>query len=134
MKRIGKLVCVLLVLVMILTMTALAAEVRGSGQLLDYEAYIDVSRGSEISIDCTATGNGRMTEIGVSRIVIYEQSGSAWISVDTLSGSSETNTVSYSDVFYFDGEPDTTYQIRVTFVAEDADGHDAKITSEIVTT
>ena len=132
MKRLTRLFVTLFVLAMCLSIFA-GASIRASGQLDEYKTFISTGTSGKITIKCTAKGTGIMDEIGVSRIVIYEKNGSSMTSVETIQGTSETDTVSYSDTFYFDGDSGTTYQIRVTFFAENSEGYDTGITSETVT-
>lgn len=95
-------------------------------------SFIDVSRegNGQFAITFSIRGTGKMSRIGAKSITISEKVGSSWdeiVSYDQYdSGMSRTNSATYANTLYFDGNIGTEYKFEVVVFAQDTSGSDTE--------
>ena len=132
----------LLVIISIISITlstsAFAAVTRESAQLSSYSLDATSPGSGRIATKVVIVGSGKMKEIGVESIYIYEANGTAWRYVDRFSkddpGMYSTDAYGFADTIYYNGEPKTDYKLVVTIFAKDSKGSDSRTKDLYVTT
>ena len=121
----------LIILISMVLSTVSFAAVTSSAYIGATGAYITRS-GDDVNVYFTIVGRGIMTEIGASKIYLYEQNGNAWSKVYTFDSSDPNYTsdmLSYnagakgSHVTY-PGDSSKNYYATVYFYAANANGSD----------
>lgn len=116
-----------LIIVMLLSMPAFAAENRASDQIGRHDIKVTALDG-QIGIKASIYGNGPMNKLGCESIYVYWQYGSAWISDDWLLEDDynmySTNTAAHMANYFFDSEPGVRYKVVITMFAENDEGRD----------
>ena len=113
-----------------------AVEQRASEQLSYY--YIDVTSSDKmIDTDFTVRGTKTMDKIGCEGILIYEKSGSRWVSVASFdeddADMSVTRMVSHSNTISWACKSGVEYRVDVTIFAENSAGRDTRSKTVYVT-
>lgn len=125
--KIKRCLALALVIVMILSIPAFAAENRASDQIGRHDIKVTALDG-QIGIKASIYGNGPMNKLGCESIYVYWQYGSAWISDDWLLEDDynmySTNTAAHMANYFFDSEPGVRYRVVITMFAENDEGRD----------
>lgn len=125
--KIKRCLALALVIVMILSIPAFAAENRASDQIGRHDIKVTALDG-QIGIKASIYGNGPMNKLGCESIYVYWQYGSAWISDDWLLEDDynmySTNTAAHMANYFFDSEPGVRYRVVITMFAENDAGRD----------
>jgi len=131
MNRIIRTASLFLSFFFILTATPVFAAETASGQIDSY--YIDVyeSDDGQIAIEFDVIGSGTMDYIGAESIAVYYKDGTRWIFLDENtrdnSGMSRSNTYSFTNTIYYDGDSGYDYKVVVEIFAENDEGYDSRI-------
>lgn len=130
MKKIMKTISLILVLAMLLSTYAFAAETRSSAYLFSYCGVLSRTSSGKLLIEFDATGMGTMTAIGASTIKVYKSNGQlvkAYYYTDTgCSGMLGYNTTVHGSSLTYTGVAGETYYCIITFYARNANGYDSK--------
>lgn len=125
--KIKRCLALALIIVMILSIPAFAAENRASDQIGRHDIKVTALDG-QIGIKASIYGNGPMNKLGCESIYVYWQYGSAWISDDWLLEDDynmySTNTAAHMANYFFDSEPGVRYRVVITMFAENDEGRD----------
>ena len=146
-KTFVRICAAILVLCMVSSLPTFAASATNrpeSESVLRASEYIssfaiDVTRewNGQLAITFSVIGTGRMSRIGAKSIEISEKVGNSWnevVSYDQYdSGMSKTNTVTYANTIFFNGEIGTKYRIVVTIFSQGSTGSDSETETFIVT-
>lgn len=109
-----------------------AVATRSSLYLSDYSASISAGKNSTISISATIYGNGYLSEIGVSKVTVYESSDGRNYSIygtylsDDYPSMMSSGTQYRDTVVQFTGTVGRTYKATVYCYGSDGSGSDAK--------
>ena len=138
MKIKFRIVAIITILSVLLSTSGFATSTRASDQISGYSIDAVSPSSGRIAIKVVVIGTGIMDEIGAESIYIYEANGTAWRYVDRFSkddpGMYHTDTHTFADTIYYDGEPKTDYKLVVTIFAEDEHGSDSRTKDAYVTT
>ena len=78
-----------------------------------------------------------MDELGAEEVVVYRNSGSKWVKVDSYdrndSGMTQLNSCRCRNTIIFEGTSGAEYKIEVTVFAEDSSGYDSRTKTHYVT-
>lgn len=125
--KIKRCLAITLIVVMLLSMPAFAAENRASDQIGRHDIKVTALDG-QIGIKASIYGNGPMNKLGCESIYVYWQYGSAWISDDWLLEDDynmySTNTAAHMANYFFNSEPGVRYRVVITMFAENDEGRD----------
>lgn len=125
--KIKNVLALVLVIAMVLSVPAFAAENRASDQISRHDIKVTPIDG-QIAIKASIYGNGFMNKLGCESIYLYEQYGSVWISnewyLEDDYNMYNTNSVGYAANHYFDSEPGVRYKVVITMFAENDEGRD----------
>lgn len=117
------------------SISAFAAEEqfqpRASLYFNKYSAEVDSEGGGDITITMSVTTKASVKELGFTKVIVQEKSGSSWADIATFTstknpdfikqnGSAHSTSVSYS------GTEGKSYRAKVTVYAKDANGSDSK--------
>lgn len=134
----ARILALLLALVCMLSVTAVAADMRASDYIDKYDIDAVATGGGDIAIKISVDGTGKMTSLGAEEIVVYEKISGRWMVAGYYdksdSGMVGTNTSAFSNTIYFSGYTDTEYKIEVTIFSEDATGSDSRYVEVYVNT
>lgn len=131
MKRFIRSVCFVLVAVLLLTSTAVAAEVaepRASYFFMSSSTYLCNVSGASFEAWFNVTGTGIMDEIGVSFIKIQRSSdGINWTTMRTFSKENyphllKYNSANHSDGISYTGTPGFYYRAWIQLYAKNSRG------------
>ena len=130
MKRLYKIITLILVLAMLLSTCAFAAETRSSAYLGSYSGVLSRTSSGKLLIEFDVTGMGMMTAIGASIIRVYKSNG---VLVKTYnytdagcSNMVDYNTFAHGSSLTYSGTAGQTYYCIITFYARNANGYDSK--------
>lgn len=122
-----------LFLTAILTITCLCAPAsavtRASLYLDTYSASLSTGSASgELKLNFNLIATGKMTSLGVEKIVIYKANGTEAATIDgtTRNGLLISNSSRFKTSYTYTGTPGTSYYAVVTFYAGDGSGSDSK--------
>lgn len=122
-----------LLLTAILTITCLCAPAsavtRASRYLDTYSASLSTGSASgELRFNFNLIATGKMTSLGVEKIVIYKVNGAEADTIDgtTRNGLLVSNSSRVKTSYIYNGNPGTSYYAVVTFYAGDGSGSDSK--------
>lgn len=93
----------------------------------------------QIAIDCKVSGTGRMTSIGMTKLVIYEKINNTWSIKEIRKLSAHPEWMSYNAFNFgitewYDGTVGRDYYVQATYEATNDKGTDSRtFTSAIVT-
>ena len=133
-NRIFALICaVMMTFSVMATASALEASPYSSAQISGYRITVTPLSGGQIKIKCEVSGTGVMDKLGTHHITVYEEEGSSWLVADDYSGDYQTDRITYSSSYYFDGIPGTRYKIIAGVFATDSYGTDTEYETYIVT-
>lgn len=129
-KKIIRVGAFIVILCMMLSMFAFAS-VESSAYIAYMSAYITFS-GDDVNVYFSIVGRGLMSEIGVTKILLYEQNGNTWTKVYTFRSDNPTytadmlsyNTTAKADHVTYSGDSTKNYCATVYFYAADAYGSD----------
>lgn len=125
--KIKNVLALVLVIAMVLSVPAFAAENRASDQISRHDIKVTPIDG-QIAIKASIYGNGFMNKLGCESIYLYKQYGSVWISnewyLEDDYNMYNTNSVGYAANHYFDSEPGVRYKVVITMFAENDEGRD----------
>ncbi|MDR1156845.1 MAG: hypothetical protein LBK75_00850 [Oscillospiraceae bacterium] len=115
-----------LVLSLITSIPASAAQLRASQYLSSYSAFASAS-GGRITVEYSVFATGIADEVGASQIVIQRKNGSTWTSVKTFNRSSYPALIDEDCLFYlntvtYDGTSGQQYRAVVTIYAKIGSG------------
>ena len=129
MKRLTRCVSLFLVMVLLFTVTAFAAEThRASLFFTRTSTYLEKTSGTTFDVWFDVTATGIMDEVGVSSIKIQKSSDkSSWTTVKTFlkenySQMTDDNTAAHDDYVTYTGTAGYYYRAKVTFYAENSSG------------
>lgn len=129
MKRLIRCVSLLLVMSMLMTVPAFAAEApKASYYFGRLSTYLEKTSGTSFEVWFDVTATGTMEELGVSTIKVQRSSDrSSWTTVKTFSKAdysqmTDDNTVSHADCVTYTGTAGYYYRAKVTFYAENNSG------------
>lgn len=115
--------------IMLLTVSAYAAETRSSAQISSYQMNVTAGSGT-LDIDFDVLGNGTMNKLGCQSIYVYLKDGTSWTYVTRVledsPGMSKTNSGYHTKVIYIPRTPEVEYMVVVTIFAENNAGRDAR--------
>lgn len=131
-----KIISVVLSIVLVLPMNTLAAQPEAvmpcaSAYIEAYHGSISPQGNGKIKINFSITGTGRMDDIGVTSIVLYESEDNYdWFAVKTYYSSSYSNlmgsnTGSHASSVTYQGTAGYYYEAHICFSASDETGGDA---------
>lgn len=130
MKRIYKIIALIIVLSMILSTCAFAAETRSSAYLTTYCGVLSRTSTGKLLIEFDVTGTGTMTAIGASIIRVYKSNGTlmkTYNYTDTgCSGMMGYNTIAHGSSLKYTGTAGQSYYCIITFYARNSKGYDSK--------
>jgi len=117
-----------LLLMILMTATAFAADIRASDKFTAYDARLRVESNGDLDIYFSVAANKTMDILGASRIAVQRYNGSRWITECTLTvkdtpAMQTSNAARYSASIPY--EPDYSnadYRAVVTFYAKDSSG------------
>lgn len=118
---------------------ASSITVKSSLYLSNYNATAFSSDNGSITVGLNVYATREMSNIGATRIVIQEKSGTSWVSVQTYYSSStpgmlSNNTSGYSSNLTYYGVQGNTYRAIVTVYAGNSSGSSsAVVTTNAVT-
>lgn len=97
----------------------------------NYSAEIIPNRNGEITIRYSDQAKTPMTELGASKVVVQEKSGSAWTDKKTFKKSTTpsmvgSNRAVFSKDLSYSGTAGKEYRAIVTFYAKNSSGSDTK--------
>ena len=129
-KRAFRIIAIIFAISLLLSTVAFAAQ-ESSAYIAATSANITFS-GNDVDVYFTVVGKHLMTEIGVSRILLYEQNGNKWTRVFTFDADDPNYTLdmlSYNasakaDHVTYSGDATKNYCATVYFYAADANGSD----------
>lgn len=127
MKK-NKLLVFVLVVALILTMPAFAAETRASDQINRHDIKVTELPG-EVGIKASIFGVAPMNKIGCQSIYLYKEYGTGWLLVDRLRENYDdnmysTNASAHMANYYFDTIAGVEYRLDITLFAENDEGRD----------
>lgn len=132
----------LVVLALLMGLTINAAFARSSWYIDSYRAWLTPELGGVIKVTIDVQANNYMTEVGASRVEIFESKdgGSTWTSKRIYLKSIYPELVTNNDILYFEtpisypGTPGYKYYAEITVYAGDSTGSDTKeYTTGVVT-
>lgn len=106
-----------------------SAVSRASEYLKHYEATLSSGGSSgELRLNFDVTATGKMTSMGIEKIIIYKANGVEAANIDgtTRNGLLVSNTFRHKSSYTYTGTPGTSYYAVVTFYAGDGSGSDSK--------
>lgn len=130
-KRTMRILAFVFALSLLLSTAAFAAQ-NSSAYIAATNGYITFS-GDDVNVYFSIVGRGLMNEIGVTKILLYEQNGNTWTRVYTFRATNPTytadmlsyNTTAKADhVTYPNGDSTKNYYAILYFYAADDDGSD----------
>lgn len=129
-KKTVRIGVIIIILCMMLSMLA-SASMESSAYIGYMSAYITYS-GNDINIYFSIVGRGLMNEIGVSKILLYEQNGNTWSRVYTFRSDNPNytadmlsyNTTAKADHVTYNGDSAKNYYAILYFYAADNNGSD----------
>lgn len=119
---------VVLVVLMILSTTAFAADARASSRIDRATATLSVTSSGDLYVYFTVLASGTMDTLGANKIDIQRQDGSRWITEETLTTRDypeiqTSNAARHSaTVTYTPDYTGATYRVVVTAYAKDSSG------------
>ena len=125
-----RILSVLLSLILTLTMVVIPsyAATNASDYISSYNAYLDQGDGSgELDISYSVTSAaGIVSQIGVSKIVVYRQNGITYNTIygTTTNGLMASNTNAKAGTYTILGVPGYSYYCKVTFYVGDGTNGD----------
>ena len=142
MKRTGiRIICVIFILAMCISSTALAAETKASDYIKSYSAATTTTGSSNVRIGFSITGKSIMDKIGVTTIYLYEkpQGSNSWTIVKVFTNADfpslvAENTSSHSGNVSYSGTSGCQYYAVVYFRAEKGSGSDSRAYTTSVAT
>lgn len=130
MKRLYKIIALIIVLSMLLSTCAFAAETRSSAYLTTYCGVLSRTSTGRLLIEFDVTGTRTMTAIGASIVRVYKSNGTlvkTYNYTDTgCSGMLAYNTIFHASSLTYTGVAGETYYCIITFYARNANGYDSK--------
>ena len=100
-SRAFRMVALLLVIVLLLPVSAIAADARSSLYLDSYGAYIYPAGWGKVQVWFNVTGTNDMDEIGALEIQLYESKDNEnWTWVDTFQFSDYSGMLGYDDYYH----------------------------------
>lgn len=131
MKRKGIQRLALILTLCLLLSTVAFATVDSSAYISAMSANITYS-GNDVNVYFTVVGRHLMDEIGVSKILLFEQNGNTWNRVYTFKADNPNytanmlsyNTSAKADQVTYPGDASKNYYAIVYFYAADANGSD----------
>lgn len=139
-KRIcGSIMLMLLILSLCATAFADEAVPYASDQFTSTVVDISAQSNGQIAVDCKAYGAGRMTSIGMTKLIIYEKTGNTWFIVETRTLADNPdwmvyNTYNFGTTEWYNGTAGKQYYVKATFEGTNSDGTDSRTyTSAVVT-
>lgn len=130
-KAVHKITAVILVVLMILSTTAFAADARASSRISRVIPSLCVTNSGDLSVSFTVLATGTMDTVGASKIDIQRYNGSRWVTEETLTTRDypeiqTSNAARHSaTVTYTPDYTGATYQAVVTGYAKDSSGSSA---------
>ena len=124
-KRATHILAVSIIVVFCVCILAPIASARSSHYISHYNANITAGNNGNVTVAFNITGTGKMTEIGSTQIVIYENGKS----VRTYKSSTTTSMMGKDKVFHsgtvtYAGVKGRTYRANVIFKCGNSNGHD----------
>ncbi len=131
MKRTLFRLIALMLMFSLLLSTVAFATVESSAYIAVTGAYITFS-GNDVNVYFSIVGRHIMDEIGVSKILLFEQNGNTWNRVYTFKADNPNytanmlsyNTSAKADQVTYPGDASKNYYAIVYFYAADANGSD----------
>lgn len=127
-KRILKVICMMVVVAILLSLTAFAVEPRTSQYIYTSYASAFKEESGNVKIEFTLSTLGTMTKIGASKIEVYKSDDTL---VETFKYTTKgyedmmgSNTSRYSSSINYSGVPGQKYYAVVTFYASNSSGSD----------
>jgi hypothetical protein len=116
-----------LVLSLIASIPASAAQLRENQYLSNYSAATNANGGGYITVEYAVFATGTADEVGATQIVVQRKNGSAWTSVKTFNRSDYptligTNCSSYIGSVAYQGTSGQQYRAIVTIYAKIGSG------------
>lgn len=136
MKRVSRMVCLLLVVVMVLAIPVAAMEnenARASSFFMSSDVYLYRATSTKFEAWFEVTALGGMDKLGASEIKIQESSdGENWTTVKTCTMSNYSNlicnnTASHASYVSYTGTVGKYYRAKITLYAENSTGTGAWI-------
>lgn len=128
MKKTMKRVVPMLLLVAVLFSIAVPAGAEASSYFISSGVTITAKGGGNLQISLSAQATDVMKSLGASYVAIKEkQSNGTYCTVKTYTKATrpslvQNNRASFRTFFYYQGKAGKTYQVFVTFRAENASG------------
>lgn len=96
-----------------------------------YSAEVVPEGDGDITIEASVKTKMGMKELGFTKIIIQEKSGSSWTDVATYTSAKnpefmKQNVITHSVSVPYSGTKGKSYRAKVTVYAKDADGSDTK--------
>lgn len=129
-KRTVRILAFVFALCMLLSTIAFAAQ-ESSAYIVATNGYITFS-GNDVNVYFSIVGSHVMNEIGVTKILLYEQNGNTWTRVYTFRATNPAytadmlsyNTSAKADHVTYSGDSSKNYCATIYFYAADDDGSD----------
>lgn len=129
-KKTFRILAAILILCIALSTFAFAT-LESSTYIAYMNAYFTRS-GNDINLYFSIVGRGIMTEIGISKILLYEKNGNTWSRVYTFDSDDPDytadmlsfNASAKADHVTYSGSADKDYYAKIYFYAADDDGSD----------
>lgn len=129
-KRTVRILAIVFAIFLLLSTVAFAAQ-ESSAYIAATSANITFS-GNDVNVYFTIVGKHLMNEIGVSKILLFEQNGNTWTRVYTFKADNPTytahmlsyNTSAKADSVTYSGDSTKNYYAILYFYAADAYGSD----------
>lgn len=96
-----------------------------------YSAEVDLEGGGDITIIASVTTKTPVKELGFTKVIVQEKSGSGWTDVATYTSVKNPDFITKDSLAYsvsvpYNGTQGKSYRARVTVYAKDANGSDTK--------
>ena len=93
-----------------------------------YSAEVKSKGGGDITITMSVTTKKNASELGFTKVIVQEKSGSSWTDVATYTNSEFIikNALAHSASVSYSGTEGKSYRAKVTVYAKDANGSDTK--------
>ncbi|MCI8702917.1 MAG: hypothetical protein HFE60_01240 [Anaerotignum sp.] len=104
---------------------------RASLYFDNYSSEVIPEGGGKISIDVSVKTKMVVKELGFTKVIVQEKSGTTWTDVATFTSTKNPelitkNTSSHGASVSYSGTKGKSYRAKVTVYAKDADGSDSK--------
>lgn len=126
MRKMLKITSVIVVLSVVLSVAAFAAETRASEYFDNYTAYVTKLSGGSIKISFNVVGMDTMSMLGASVIKVYD-SNDKLVKTFTYTAYPEmmgSNVMKYSNSVTYSGTAGESYYAVVTFFAKNSSGYE----------